>query len=215
MKDLAPIMHDAGKTIFVNNHVKRIDLLKNTDGIFDEFTYAGAPLNTTALMCINKPALGWTSDSSNIRKEGPDAFFQKYLYMGVYPMAPFPGNDHSILPDDWTDLQYLDYGPLMAAMKGKKWVLEPNCLEVENGAAKANLFQVTGGYVIPVVFGQPGSTVSVRVKNVPGLSKVKCQAIYPGIDSLSSLESTLENGVLKIMIPLIRGCAIARITVTE
>ncbi|MFA5816683.1 MAG: alpha-L-fucosidase, partial [Bacteroidales bacterium] len=211
MKELAPIMHDAGKTIFVNNHVKRIDLLKNTDGIFDEFTYAGAPLNTTALMCINKPALGWTSDSSNIHKEGSDAFFQKYLYMGVYPMAPFPGNDHSILPDDWTDRQYLDYGPLMAAMRGKKWVLEPHCLEVKDGAAKANLFEVPGGYVVPVVFGTSGSTVSLRIRNIPGLSAVRCEALYPGIDSPFVMESSFTLGILEIKVPLIRGCAMVKI----
>lgn len=211
MKDLAPIMHNAGKSIFVNNHVKRIDLLKNTEGIFDEFTYAGAPLNTTALMCINKPALGWTSDSSNIHKEGSDAFFQKYLYMGVYPMAPFPGNDHSILPDEWTDRQYLDYGPLMAAMRGKKWVLEPHCLEVDKGAAKANLFEVPDGYVVPIVFGQSGSTVVVRIRNVYGLSAASCVAIYPGADKVSALESTFENGVLEIRVPLVRSCAMVSI----
>lgn len=212
MKDLAPIMHHAGKTIFLNNHVKRLDLLKNTDGIFDEFTNAGCPLNTTALLCINKPGLGWTNDSSDLHKEGPDAFFQKYLYLGVYPMAPFPGNDHSILPDEWTDQQYLDYGPLMSAMKGKKWVLEPHCLEVVNGAAKANLFEVPGGYVVPVVFGEPGSTVTIRIKNTPGLESVKCEGIYPGVGSSFSLESSFTDGILSVKVPLVRGCAMVRIT---
>ncbi|MFA5817296.1 MAG: alpha-L-fucosidase [Bacteroidales bacterium] len=63
---------------------------------------------------------------------------------------------------------------LMAAMRGKKWVLEPHCLDVDNGAAKANLFEVPGGYVIPV--------------------------------------ASFFNGVLKIKVPLIRGCAMVRIT---
>ncbi len=215
MKELAPIMHDAGKSIFVNNHVKRIDLLKNIDGIFDEFTYAGAPLNTTAFMCINKPALGWTSDSSNIRQEGPDAFFQKYLYMGVYPMAPFPGNDHSILPDEWTDRQYLDYGPLMASMRGKKWVLEPHCLEVGDGAAKANLFEVPGGYIVPVVFGADESTVTLKIRNIPGLDSVKCQALYPGTDQPAALKSSYKDGGLEIKAPLKRGCAMVRIIITK
>ena len=69
-------------------------LFSPLDGIFDEFTYSGVPLNLTALLCIHKTALGWTADSSSIQSEGADNFFQKYLYMGVYPMAPFPGNDH-------------------------------------------------------------------------------------------------------------------------
>ena len=37
---LGPMMHGSGKVIFVNNHDKRIDLLRQTDGFFDEFTYA-------------------------------------------------------------------------------------------------------------------------------------------------------------------------------
>jgi len=55
---LGPQMHDAGKVIFCNNHDKRIDVLRYTDGIFDEFTYAGAPLNLIAFLTVRKPALG-------------------------------------------------------------------------------------------------------------------------------------------------------------
>jgi len=46
---LGEMIHRAGKVIFVNNHVKRIDLLDGVDGIFDEFGRYGAALNTTAL----------------------------------------------------------------------------------------------------------------------------------------------------------------------
>jgi len=33
----------SNKVIFVYNHDRRVDFLKNNDGIFDEFTYAYAP----------------------------------------------------------------------------------------------------------------------------------------------------------------------------
>jgi len=211
LKDLGPLMHRSNKVIFVNNHVKRIDFLKNTDGIFDEFTYAGVPLNLTALLCINKPALGWTADNAPIKSEGVDNFFQKYLYMGVYPMAPFPGNDHSIRPDEWTDKQYLDYGPLLSLMRGKKWVLEPHCIDVTDNQAKVNLFKVPDGYVIPVVFGQSDKVVTVNVRNVPGISKVVCNAIYPGKKEIVSLKSKKGSGYLQIEVPLIRGCAMVKI----
>lgn len=100
-------------------------------------------------------------------------------------------------------------------MKGEKWVPEPNCIEVVNGTAKAYLFKVPGGYVVPVVFGQSGSTVSILIKNVPGLSKAKCEAICPGIESPSVPESSFTNGILKIRAPLIRGCAMVRISRSE
>jgi hypothetical protein len=215
MKDLSPLMHKNNKVIFVNNHDKRIDFLKDIDGIFDEFTYAGVPLNLTAFLCINKPALGWTADNKPIKSEGCDNFFQKYLYLGVYPMAPFPGNDHSIHPDDWTDKQYLDYGPLLSLMRGKKWALEPHCVEVTEGAAKVNLFKVDKGYVIPVVFGKTGKEVTVIVRNVAGLKNVRCSAVYPGSEDVIKLNSKEVSGSLNIQVPLVRGCAMVRIDNVE
>ena len=212
MNDFAPLMHKNDKVIFVNNHDKRIDLLKNIDGIFDEFTYGGSPLNLTALLCINKPALGWTADKKPIEAEGADNFFQKYLYMGVYPMAPFPGNDHSILPETWTDQQYLDYGAMLIAMRGKKWVLAPHCIEVQNGSAKANLFKLPDGYVAPVVFGKKTKSVTLTIKNILGLENAKCRAIYPGKTSQRVLKSEFKSGVLIIHVPLERSCAMVKIT---
>jgi len=45
--------------------------------------------------------------------------------MGVYrwPHSPATITAFFPMPDD---SQYLDYGPLMAAKRGKKWVLEPH-----------------------------------------------------------------------------------------
>jgi len=211
MKDLCPLMHKNDKVIFVNNHDKRIDLLKDIDGIFDEFTYSSSPLNLTALLCINKPALGWTTKNNSIKLEGADNFFQKYLYMGVYPMAPFPGNDHSILPEEWTDQQYIDYGSLLEAMRGKKWILEPHCIEVQNGLAKANLFKVPDGYVVPVVFGAKNESVIIAIRNVASIDKVVCKAIYPGKEEYTTLKWEYKSGVLKIQVPLIRNCALVKI----
>lgn len=34
----------------INNHVKRLDILRYVNGVFDEFTYVGTPLNTISLM---------------------------------------------------------------------------------------------------------------------------------------------------------------------
>lgn len=211
MKDFCPLMHENDKVIFVNNHTKRIDLLKNIDGIFDEFTYGGSPLNLTAFLCIERPALGWTQDTVSIKREGTDNFFQKYLYMGVYPMAPFPGNDHSLLPDEWVDKQYLDYGPLLSAMRGRKWVLEPHCLEVVKKLAKANLFKVPGGYVVPVVFGGKAEKVTIYIRNISQLENVVCKAIYPGSEVTAILKAKFNDGSLQIQVPLVRGCAMVKI----
>jgi hypothetical protein len=211
MEKFGALVHKNNKVIFVNNHTKRIDLLKNTDGFFDEFTYAESPLNTTAFTAIKKPFSGWTSDVINLKEDGPDNFFQKYLYMGVFPMCPFPGNDHSIRPDVWADQQYLDYGPLMLMMKGREWVLTENPVVVEGRTAKANLFKVPDGYIVPVVFGEKNTAV-IRVV-IPSMSHgIKVIVQHPGeITPLTINSGKIIDGALVLTVPLKRGCAMVKI----
>lgn len=208
---LGPLMHTSGKVIFINNHDKRIDLLRQTDGYFDEFTYGGSPLNLTALMGVRRPVLGWTSEEKNLKPD-PDAFFQRYLYLGVYPMAPFPGNDHSLLPSEWVDRQYLDYGPLLQVLKGKKWVLEPHCVAVEEKNAKVNLFETRDGWAVPVMFGPQSGSVTVIIRNVPGIkANFKAEAVYPGNGKSVNLTLTASGEAVKMEVPLQRGCAMVLI----
>ncbi|MBI4892934.1 MAG: hypothetical protein HY821_20085 [Acidobacteria bacterium] len=214
MAELLPVFHNAGKTVFVNNHLKRLDLLKDIDGIFDEFTYNAAALNTTALLTLKRPALGWTGEEKQVR-EDPDGFFQRFLYMGVFPMAPFPGNDHSLMPSEWVDAQYLAYGPLMNAMRGRVWVLTPHAIEVVQGQAAANLFAVPGGgYVAPVMMGGAETRAVVLLRGVPG-RQLRAEALLPGAASPSTVRVTKRNGGWELAVPLARGCAMVRIVAAE
>ena len=211
---LDPIVHGAGKVMYVNNHDKRLDILHHIDGIFDEFTYGGSPLNLTALLCVRRPALGWTAEEKNLRPD-PDAFFQKYLYLGVFPMAPFPGNDHSLGPGEWVDRQYLDYGPLLVALRGKRWVLEPHVISVRGSAAKANIFEVPGGYVIPVVYAGREKTVRVALRGLPGPSggaRYIAEALHPGAEARVPVAMTRTGRGLELSVPVRRGCAVVRLT---
>ena len=83
--------------------------------------------------------------------------------MGVFPMCPFPGNDHSIMPDSLVDGYYIEYAPLLRLMRGREWVLKPHVITVEKDMARANLFSVPGGWVIPVVYGRE-DRVKVRIQ---------------------------------------------------
>ena len=213
MEKFGALVHKHNKVIFVNNHTKRIDLLKYTDGLFDEFTYGESALNTTAFTAIKKPFSGWTSNVSNIKENGPDNFFQKYLYMGAFPMCPFPGNDHSIRPDEWADQQYLDYGPLMQMMKGREWVLTDNPVVVEDGTAKANVFKVPYGYIVPVVFGEK-DTATIRVAIPAASNNLKVIVQHPGVKIASTITNgKVKNGKLILTVPLKRGCAMVKILV--
>ena len=210
-KNLSPklslIMHGANKVIFGNNHSKRIDILQDIDGLFDEFTYSGSALNLTALLCINKPALGWTDVAETVRREGGDSFFQKYLYMSVFPMCPFPNNDHSITQSPDVDQFYLDYGPLMKLMQGREWVLKPHVVSVKDQMAKVNIFKIKDGYSIPVVYGKKDN-IELNINDLDGLKDgFSCQAWHPGIEKPVTVEYKKEGKTITLNVPMKRGCA--------
>jgi hypothetical protein len=207
---LGPLMHHAGKVIFVNNHVKRLELMREVDGIYCEFCQTGPALNATGLLSVRRPALGWTDAEATVRAN-PDAFFQRHLHLGVFPTAPYPGNNHSLTPSPWVDQQYLTYGPLLDTMRGRKWVLEPHCVSVDGAAAKVNLFAVPGGFVMPVTFGGDAATARVRLQRNSGVSaRAACAALYPGTDKWMPLTSKTERSVLVVDVPLQHGCALVR-----
>ena len=214
MSKLGPIMHDNNKVIFCNPHYRRLDLLRQIDGVYDEFGQMGHSLNLCALLCVRKPVMEWTISIPEIQKD-PDDYFQRHLYMGAFLTAPLPGNDHTILPTAGVDQAYYDYGPLLDALRGKRWVLEPHAIEVADNAAKANLFEVPGGYVVPVTFGGEASKVHVvlrHLKKQPGQSAFRAEAIHPGKTDWTPLKIEDNDGVVAMDVPLERGCAMVKLS---
>lgn len=125
--------------------------------------------------------------------------------MGVFPMAPHPGNSHpiSLLPDPYVDSLYLAYGPLMNVMKDREWILKPHVINVKNKVAKANLFAVPKGYAIPVVY--PISNVAeVEVEFEPkDASKIaSCLAYYPGLENPKEIKFKRYKNKIKFTLPL-------------
>ncbi|MGD0744115.1 MAG: hypothetical protein ABSA45_03075 [Verrucomicrobiota bacterium] len=231
LSKLGQKMHGSDKAIFASPLYARLDLYRQVDGFYDEFGYDGRAINGTALMGMDKPVMTWNYNESLFRPD-PDSFFQRHLLMGAYPTAPYPWNNHCIIPDmTWDDFYvrhspllerdtahrlistekyYLAYGPLLDAIRGKKWVLEPHCLEVVSDAAKANLFQVPGGYAVPVCFGGTASFADVIIRNVPGLDTVKYSVLHPGDETAAPLTTTPfkdKDGATQLRVPLLRGCA--------
>jgi len=209
MPDLGKLMHSNGKVIFGNpSQNDRLDQARELDGFFDEYGHVGLFMNGSSLMALRKPAIMWAYTTT----PDPDACFQQRLYMGAFLMAPFPGNDHSILPSPREDQPFFDYGPLLDAMRGKKWVLQPHCVEAANGNAKVNLFSVSDGWAVPVVFGPKDGTVTVLIRNVPEISKdIKVDALLPGVEQPQPVPTAINRGALELQVPVHRGCAMVRI----
>lgn len=224
MEHLGPMMHEAGKVIFANvGGGKRIDLMRPIDAFFVERGYWSQPEpNGAAFLSLRKPLLVWTRDGAPVQdrpgytlflKPDPDEYLQKHLYLGGYPMAPYPDNDHSIGPDAWAEGYYLEYGPLFDALRGKKWVLEPHCIDVDEDQARSNLFEVPEGWVAPIVFGGDAPEVTVIIQNVPGLTATaRYEALYPGEATAKPVSGTCLDGVARLTVPLKRRCALLIIT---
>ena len=169
-------------------------------------------LNINSFLGLKKPVVMWTSYAGNLKEEGPDNFFQKHLYMGAFPTAPFPGNDHTLNPDPWTDQQYLDYGPLLNALYGRKWVLIPHVISVLDDKAKANVFEIPGGYAVPVTFG--GDKANVQLNGLPMLKNqkgYKVSILHPGSEKWTKLKYRQKGDILTLDVPLKRGCAMVKI----
>ena len=221
MDTLGPLFHNAGKSVFVNPHIKRIDLMKQVDGIFDEFGYLPFNNNSTAFLGLRKPVMAWTPDEDYLR-EDVDAFFQRYLYLGIFPMAPFPENAtvvrwlNAITPSEWAEKQYLDYGPLLDLIRGKKWVLEPKVVQVKNDLAKVNMFEIPEGFIIPVVFGGTAQQVTVLLRKFSLFPEnVEFEVIHPGSLEWKSIKSSPTSAGVQIDVPLVRGCAMLRVKIKE
>jgi hypothetical protein len=65
-----------------------------------------------------------------------DAFFQRRLYMKVFPMVPFPNADHSIAPSQRAEKYYTMYGGMFKALVGATWLLEPHAVRVHTVATR-------------------------------------------------------------------------------
>ncbi|MHB8866725.1 MAG: hypothetical protein ACYC6N_30560 [Pirellulaceae bacterium] len=210
LAEIGAVLHPKGKVIFANCclYGHRLELVRDVDGFFDEYGDSGYSLNGSSLLGLRKPALMWTHDVKSLQPS-PDAYFQRHLHMGAFPMAPFPGNDHSIEPDPTTEQWYLDYGPLLSALRGKKWVLEPHCVEVKDGLAKANLFEVPGGYAVPITYAGQAPSVEVILRGLPG--KMKAEVLHPGAAEPIEVVMTGDSTMRRLTVPLSRGCAMIRI----
>jgi hypothetical protein len=214
VEKLGPLQHNAGQALFVDNHVKRLDILRQVDGIFEEFSDFGPSKNLTALLGVFKPTIGWVSEAGKFKPDA-DTFMQRFLYLGTFPMAPFPQNDHCILSGRDADKIYMDYGPLFEAMRGRKWVLLPRVIGIDRGDAKANLFKVPSGYVIPVTFATAaGATLTLRgIPEILAGKKFRCEVIHPEESEWKECPFREKGSAMTLDVPLSRGCAMVRLLI--
>jgi hypothetical protein len=136
---------------------------------------------------------------------------QRHLHMGCFPTVPYPHNNHCINPEPMADQLYQDYGRLLDAQRGKKWVLAPHCVETATPGAKVNLFEIPGGYALPVTFCGDAKEAVVQVRDIPDLTKPSARALHPGVENPAAVESAVKDGVLELRVPIARGYAMVEL----
>ena len=128
------------------------------------------------------------------------------------PGAKTAPGQNCITPEPAADGFYMDYGPLLDAMRGKRWVLTARCVNAVTPGLGVNLFEVPGGYALPVTFGGKAASARVRLRNCPGLDRVRCKALHPGAAGSVPVPANFKDEVLGLQVPLKRGCAMVRLT---
>jgi len=120
----------AGQTVMLQNALgfAQLSLFKDFDGSFSE----GAIVNAVGLLGARSTTILWTSNANECCRsaEVADSYFQRRLYMKVYPMAPFPQADHCIGLDPAAEAYYIFYGEMMTAIRGSKYLLKPHAVNV-------------------------------------------------------------------------------------
>ncbi len=209
MAKLGPLMHQNGKVIFCNPIYRRMDLMKEMDGFYDEYGNFPHSLNLCAQMAMFKPIIAWTTGKADFKPD-PDAYFQHHLYMGAFLTVPFPGNDHTINPDSSIEKFYLDYGPMFNAIKGRHWILAPHLITVKDRNARANIFKVNDKVLIPVVHGK-GSAAKLIVRlpyNLLGKETILVKVLYPGRSEWKKIAAKKYKEEMELDISLLKGCAL-------
>jgi hypothetical protein len=215
---LSDTLHSAGAKVMLGNCnlICRADLGgASFDGSFNE----GAALNAVAWMGLKRPTILWTYSLSD-SQEVLDKYFQQHVLMRVFPMAPMPGNDHSITDPSPAVLRaYEDYAPIFLALRHVVWALDcvrpVTVLGAPLTTPLTNLFYPrrldAGSLLVPVVLGSASdASVVLRVVVPAGVTDMVASSLAPGAGSQWAPLGTVPvaGGSVTVAVPFVRGCAL-------
>jgi hypothetical protein len=160
--------------------------------------------------------MSWIHTEDNMKPD-VDEFMQRYLYMGAFLTCPVPGNDHSVVPSPWADEQFLRYGPLFDALHARKWVLTANPVSVDSVSTttKANVFEVPGGLVVPVVFAGDATSAKVTLHGVASGDIGDVMALLPGDAATQKVDFERRGDDFVFTTPVKSGCAMVRLSINK
>ena len=202
----------------------QLSLMKDFDGTFSE----GSLYNSVGLLGARSTAILWTSSARECcaSAAAADIYFQRRLYMKVFPMAPFPQADHCIGSDPLAETIYKAYGGMFSSLVGAKWLLKPHAVNVTGGAAVANVFELPHApetaTLWAVMLGQGQSVAKLSIAYLPTASgeaevALNFEVMHPGLDHTwtplpaGAVKAGVGAGTAELAVPLVQGCAMVRV----
>ena len=92
-------------------------------------------------------------------------------------------------------------------------MLKPHVVAVVGNAATVNLFQVPGGYALPVTFGGKAANARVVLHGLDGIDeKTVCEALHPGRQQAVAVPLSRSGADTVLEVPLVRGSAMVKIS---
>ena len=205
---------------FLNNVARHswLGMQKYQDGIFAELNN----LHAYSFLGINSTAIMWTTEESFRGKGGADYYFQRLIRMKVFPLAPFPHNDHSTEYSQANIAVHLPYGEMFRALIGTAWMLEEAPIKLLPSAVTAsmqtNAFFKGSVYTYPIVLGPHNATgpvqavVSVPVAEVTRQHNASWSLLHPGGTwNPIAVAAAPVDGKFVVSVPLVRGAALLRV----
>jgi len=217
----------------------RLDVMGPYDGSFSEGSVPEG-LNRVGLLGVASPTILWVNGHADCCDTDAAAhtFFQRHLYMGVYPVAPFPNNDHCIQPNATVEAHYLAYGPLFNEVigGGKEWVLLDHPVVKTSPLAATNTFSLprrnqTLIFAIMAVQDPAATSITVQLRSclfthtrcamTPGNKPTRPHARVPFAvvapdTAVSMVQGHLSDDVVQVTVPLTSArCFLLRYTPAE
>eukprot|EP00039_Didymoeca_costata_P001138 m.50088 g.50088 ORF g.50088 m.50088 type:complete len:898 (-) comp10646_c0_seq3:104-2797(-) len=232
-KEIGKVLHGSGKAMLWNACVQRADVVKHTDGFFNEIGWQPLDQLLNGFLGVGgKPHIAWNPGCDNpITAKYPipqcpnelltntSAMLQRLMFFGAQPMLPLERNDHGItrhLANISADIKiFEDFGPLFRLMRGRRWWLTPHAVRIiSSHGGQANAFIINNNTVlVAIVFGSPSFNTTLSIAPPPK-NFTSVSVLFPGASHSIPLPYKRMDDMrlqVDVLLPSVHACGLLQL----